>query len=274
MMKPTKAQAKERIQRAVDEIPKLMSMPRSSEFTTWHRNTEIAIGYTFGETSRHVNTFRGLHYSPFVLYPSTDRDWQESYLGGLKHAEAILKSMLEEIAEYWDDDVQSLAGNEQKTIGEPISRNRVFVVHGRDEAATQTTARYLEGLGLEPVILREQPNEGRTIIEKFEELAETVGFAIILGTPDDVGALYDNQDNLQPRMRQNVVFELGYFTRALGRNRLCVLLKGDVERPSDYDGVIYVPLDDSDGWKLRLATELKAGGLPVDMNRLVDGSAR
>ena len=75
-------------------------------------------------------------------------------------------------------------------------------------------------------------------------------------------------------MRQNVVFELGYFTRALGRKRVCVLLKGDVERPSDYDGVIYIPLDDSEGWKLRLATELKAGGLSVDMNRLVDVPAR
>ena len=75
-------------------------------------------------------------------------------------------------------------------------------------------------------------------------------------------------------MRQNVVLELGYFTRELGRRRVCVLLTGEVERPSDYDGVIYIPLDDSEGWKLRLATDLKAGGLPVDMNRLVDGSGR
>ena len=66
-------------------------------------------------------------------------------------------------------------------------------MHGRDEAATQTVARYIEGLGLDPVILQEQPNEGRTIIEKFEEYAETVGFAVILGTPDDVGALSDDR---------------------------------------------------------------------------------
>jgi len=151
--------------------------------------------------------------------------------------------------------------------GAPVS-NRVFVVHGRDEAAKQAAARCLEGLGLEPVILQEQPSQGRTIIEKFEDYAGKVGFAVILGTPDDFGGLADEPDNRQPRMRQNVVFELGYFTHALGRNRVCVLLKGDVERPSDYDGVVYIPMDDGEGWKLTLGRELRAAGFDVDLNNL------
>ncbi len=116
--------------------------------------------------------------------------------------------------------------------------------------------------------MRQQANEGRTIIEKFEEYAGTVGFAIVLGTPDAVGGLADEPDKRQPRMRQNVVFELGYFTHALGRNRVCVLLKGDVERPSDYDGVIYIPMDDGEGWKLALGRELREAAFTVDLNRL------
>ena len=96
-----------------------------------------------------------------------------------------------------------------------------------------------------------------------------MGFAVILGTPDDIGALADDQDNLRPRMRQNVVFELGYFTHALGRKQVCVLLKATFERPSDYDGVIYIALDDFGGWRMELAKELNAAGLPVDMNRLL-----
>ena len=150
-----------------------------------------------------------------------------------------------------------------------MDTNRVFVVHGRDEAAKHTVARFLEGLGLEPVILQEQPSQGRTVIEKFEDYAQTVGFAVVLGTPDDVGSLADEMDNLQPRMRQNVVLELGYFAGALGRKRVCALLKGDVEKPSDYDGVIYIQLDDFGGWRMELAKELNAAGLPVDMNRLL-----
>lgn len=269
MMKPTKTQAIERIQRALDEIPTLMSMPRSSqEFTKWQRNTEIAMEYTFGGNSRHVKTFNDIRYNPFVISPSTDRDWQEAYLGGLKRAEAILESMIEEIEEYWQDDVHTQKTGEQLSVAEPIATTRVFVVHGRDDGAREAVARCLERLELEPIILQEQPSEGRTIIEKFEEYAQTVGFAVVLGTPDDIGCLADEPDNLQPRIRQNVVFELGYFAGVLGRKRVCVLLKGDVERPSDYDGVIYIPMDDGEGWKLTLGRELRAGGFGVDLNRL------
>ena len=265
MMKPTKAQAKDRIQRALDAIPELMSMPRSSqEFTKWHRNTRISIEYTFGEDSQYSRTFNSIEYSPgIVINGIPNQPFQEAYLGGLKYAESILESMLEEIEEYWDDDVQARAANGQPSTSEPITTNRVFVVHGRDEAAKHTLARYLGDLGLEPVILQEQPSQGRTIIEKFEEESQTVGFAVVLGTPDDIGALAIDKDNLRPRMRQNVVLELGYFAGKLGRKRVCVLLKPDVERPSDYDGVIYIPLDDFGGWRTELDSELKAAGLQI-----------
>ena len=272
MMKPTKAQAKERIQRALDAITELISMPRlSQEFTKWHRNTRIAIERTFGEDSQHVGTFKRIRYSrsSFIIGYTPEYEFQEAYVDGLKRAQAILESMIEEIEEYWQDDVQPQTANGPLSVGELLAPNRVAVVHGRDEAAKQTVARYLEGLELEPIILQEQPSEGRTIIEKFEEYAETVGFAVILGTPDDVGGLADEPDNLRPRMRQNVVLELGYFAAALGRNKVCVLLKdSDIEKPSDYDGVIYIPMDDGEGWKLTLGRELRAAGFAIDLNRL------
>ncbi len=271
MMKPTKAQTIDRIQRAVDAIPALMSMPRfSQEFTKWHRNTRIAIAHTFGEDSQHIRTFDSIEYRPgIVINGIPNQPFQEAYLGGLGYANAILESMIEEIEEYCQDDVQPQTVNGQASVDKPIASNGVFVVHGRDEAAKHTLARYLGDLGLEPVILQERPSQGRTIIEKFEEYAETVGFAVVLGTPDDLGGLAEEPDNRQHRMRQNVVFELGYFTRALGRNKVCVLLKDvGIERPSDYDGVIYIPMDDGDGWKLALGRELRAAGFTIDLNRL------
>ena len=142
------------------------------------------------------------------------------------------------------------------------------MVHGRDDGTRNTVARFLETLGLEVVILQETPNEGKTIIEKFEDHSE-VGFAIVLCTPDDIGALASDPDNRRVRPRQNVVLELGFFLGRLGRNRVCALLQGDMEMPSDYGGVLFVPLDNTEGWKLTLARELRAAGMAIDMNQIV-----
>lgn len=63
---------------------------------------------------------------------------------------------------------------------------KVFVVHGHDEVAKLQAANLLIKLDIEPIILHEKPNQGRTIIEKFESCAD-VDFAVVLLTPDDVG---------------------------------------------------------------------------------------
>jgi len=146
--------------------------------------------------------------------------------------------------------------------------NRVFIVHGHDEEAKQSLARCIEKLGLEAIILHEQPNQGRTIIEKFEDYAGA-GFAVILLTPDDVGASRKDRDNLKPRARQNVILELGFFIGRLGRQRVCALHRGDLEIPSDLFGVLWVSLDPNDAWQFALAREMKAAGLDVDLNRLI-----
>ena len=147
-----------------------------------------------------------------------------------------------------------------------VPSNRVFVVHGHDDAALQGLARFLEKLGLEAIILKEQPDQGRTIIEKFENTADDIGFAVVLLTPDDIGASVKAETS-DARARQNVVFELGYFAAKLGRGRVCLLRKGHVEIPSDLYGVIYTDMDPADGWKAKLVGELKAAKLDFDANR-------
>lgn len=146
--------------------------------------------------------------------------------------------------------------------------DEVFIVHGRDDGPKETVARFLEKLGLKATILHEQPSEGLTIIEKLEKYANNAGFVIVLFTPDDVGALKNEiEDKGKPRARQNVVFELGYFIGKLGRKRVCPLFKGEIEKPSDIDGVIYVPMVGED-WKLKLGQEMKNADFPVDMNNI------
>ena len=270
MARPTKAKAIARLQKALDAISELKNLPQrtsSPEFVKWRRDTEVAITNTFGEGSRHLKDFTDIRYGLSIVTTRTpDSEFQEAYVRGLDSAASVLESMIDEIKEYWEDENQTpLSPAAQEN--ERTNTSEVFVIHGRDNEAKETVARFLETLGLEAVILHEQPNQGRTIIEKFEQHAQ-VGFAVALLTPDDVGALRDNSNDLKPRARQNVVFELGYFLGRLGRKRVCALTKGNIEIPSDYDGVVYISLDDG-GWKMGLIRELKNVGFEVDANKVL-----
>ena len=168
------------------------------------------------------------------------------------------------------DDLTNLPTEPKKKVLNAESKMRdVFIIHGHDDGTKETVARFIERLGLKPIILHEQPNQGQTIIEKFERHAE-VAFAIALLTPDDIGSLAGDEQSLKPRARQNVIFELGYFTGKLDRGRVCALKGENVEIPSDYDGVLYIPLDESDGWQMALMRELKSAGFEVDMNRVLE----
>jgi predicted nucleotide-binding protein len=145
--------------------------------------------------------------------------------------------------------------------------NRVFIVHGRDEGPRESVATFLRTFELEPVILNTLPSRSRAVIEKIEENSD-VGFAVVLLTPDDEGGLAGGA--MKPRARQNVLLELGYFMGLLNRERVCALVKGDVEIPSDWAGVINTHYDDlSQGWKFVLARELKQAGYSIDLNKMV-----
>ncbi|UVM59114.1 nucleotide-binding protein [Pseudomonas sp. B21-010] len=148
----------------------------------------------------------------------------------------------------------------------PISSNKVFIVHGHDDGAKHMLARFLDRLGLESIVLQEQPDRGQTIIEKFERSSD-VGYAVVLLTPDDMGSAV-KEDAPSARARQNVIFELGYFAGKLGRGRVCLLRKGEVEIPSDLFGVVYTELDPHEGWQKRLVIEMKEAGLEFDASKL------
>lgn len=143
----------------------------------------------------------------------------------------------------------------------------IFIVHDHDEAARHEVARFIGQLDLHPIILHEQADRGRTVIEKFDAHAD-VGFAVVLLTPDDTGYPKDKPSEAKPRARQNVVLELGYFIGKLGRASVCALLKGDIEIPTDLLGVLNKPMDVAGAWKVALAREINEAGIDVDLNRL------
>jgi hypothetical protein len=150
---------------------------------------------------------------------------------------------------------------------EPAEK-RIFVVHGHNSETKVAVARFLSKLlTSEPIILHEQPDRGRTIIEKFEIHAEQVACAIVLLTGDDEGGAAGQAQ--QPRARQNVVLEMGFFLAKLGRERVVILHEPGVELPSDIHGVLYTPLDDQGAWRNRVARELQAAGLDLRLDALL-----
>lgn len=184
---------------------------------------------------------------------------------GKAQALSLLRQAVRSLEEEIETEVPDLLPPTKAEIAATKS-NKVFVVHGHDVAAREAMARFLEKIGLEAIILHEQPDQGRTIIEKFEDYASEVAFAVVLLTPDDLAGAIDSSSP-STRARQNVIFELGYFVGKLGRGRACLLKKGKIEIPSDLFGVIYTEMDSEDGWKLKLVKELKAAKLTFDANK-------
>ena len=176
----------------------------------------------------------------------------------------LFKTILNEI------ELFGMNGHNDHNVVKIENSNKIFIVHGHDEAMKQAVARALEKIDLDPIILHDQPNQGRTIIEKFTDYSD-VSFAIILLSPDDQAYSKNQPEIINFRARQNVILELGFFIGKLGRNRVFILKKDEnkFEMPSDYNGVVYTSFDDKGYWKLELIKELSNVGYNIDTKKIV-----
>ena len=192
-------------------------------------------------------------------------------LGKLSYKRNKMKSSIDQIVGILNsilDDKSFWRKSDSEGVKKDMS-NKVFIVHGHDETAKVTVARVLEKAGFEPIILHEQANRGKTIIEKLDYYTD-VDFAIILYTECDLGrAREEAVEDERYRARQNVVYEHGYLIGKIGREKVFALVKGNVETPGDISGVVYTPMDAAGAWKMDLARDMKAVGLPIDMNDLI-----
>ena len=221
------------------------------------RQADMMLRQIFGRDAKYITDLDEIRFSS--VYDDSKTLWDEAK----ERIVNLLSTAIDEL---------TLFGNRPDAPGQPqLFGRRVFVVHGHDDALKQTTARLLEQLDLDAIILHEQPNKGRTIIEKFEDYSD-VPFAVVLLTPDDIAYPREaDPKEGRPRARQNVVLELGFFLGRLGRKRVAALHKGNegFELPSDYSGVVFIPVDDAGKWQFDLVRELKASGIEVDANLIV-----
>jgi predicted nucleotide-binding protein len=256
------------LKRQIDRGEKLateQSLPEDT-FNSWRTLSEECVIKSFGRnTDKHYaflsagplgQVIMAGHEPPPSWYETQRKKRLVAELSELKAMIPVLELEMEVSGEVAVTSPMARATNSRS----------VFVVHGRDSSTRDTLARFLEKLRLTPIILHEQPNKGRTIIEKFVDYSD-VGFAVVLLTPDDRGGLFaDPYESQKPRARQNVILELGFFLGKLGRSQVCALYHQGVEIPSDYDGVAFVPQDEGGAWRFSLAKELKSAGFEIDMN--------
>lgn len=203
----------------------------------------------------------------FVTFSNVDNDCNGYGLNS--NFNVIQKNVIVMLDKIKNNRIEIKSGKFSQSVDNNIvvDNNKIFIVHGQDEAMKLDVARFVEKIGLEAVILNEQSNNGKTVIEKLEENSN-VGFAIVLLSPCDEGRKAGTNE-FKPRARQNVIVELGYFVGKLGRNKVFILKKSDVEEPSDFTGVVYTDYDKSGGWIFSLLKDLKSAGYEIDMNKII-----
>ena len=273
-----KRNAIDRLNRRIEDLrkfdPQSVQTRRSPEVVSLEAAIQETLAAIFGSGTDRYNRYRAaasLEPLQSAVYASAGARPRGENIGELRMKIAERKSraigLLQSAIQGLEEELEHEAPSEIQASGSPEpSSRKIFVVHGHDNGAREAMARFLEKIGLQAILLQEQPDQGFTIIEKFETYAIQVSFAVVLLTPDDIGGLA-SASKQAARARQNVVFELGYFVGKLGRGRACLLRKGEVEIPSDLYGVIYSDLDAGEGWKLKLIKELKAAKLEFDANK-------
>lgn len=265
----TKASFLQKLQEKMTEIDALQKMSYGNEsFQLWRNSAETLLVHALGDEVAQTVEFKTISYwPPLIVSGMAESVYQESYESGLQRARTALQSIYDEVQEYFDDqNIEQKQAVERQTL--PLGKE-VFIVHGHDNEMLLKVKEFLTKSGLHPIVLREQPNEGRTIIEKFENEAASTGFAVVLLTPDDVGRDVNEVNGENPRARQNVVFEMGYFIGKFGRRKVAVICDPSVERPGDVAGVVYIDNTSGNDWKIDLMKELRAAGYDVDPSALL-----
>ena len=252
----------EKLQKLIDDADELIKKKVTAgdpEFGGWEFRVKKYIKEKFGENSFAMDEFKKISFTLgcFVL-GTPHSDFVDACREGLEMAKEILKVYIEDLGDKQFNTLSSDSKNIKKN-----DYNRIFIVHGHDVALKEKVARIIEKQHIKAIILGEQTNKGKTIIEKFEEYAD-VPCAICLFTKDDIVIDKSPQKELL-RARQNVVFETGYFMGKIGRDRIIILSDSEIEMPSDLSGVLYIS---NNNWETDVLKEIRRIGYSIDMNRL------
>lgn len=165
------------------------------------------------------------------------------------------------------DLIPSEIENSSSMKKEPISISHrpsvVFIIHGHDEEMKKSVQVFLSRGDLQDIVLHEQPDKNLTVIEKLIQEGAAADYVIGLLSPDDV------QEDGSVRARQNVILEIGYFIGKLGRDKVRLLRRGNTAIPSDLQGILFENYDEAGAWRIKLAKEIQAVGVPINIDKII-----
>jgi hypothetical protein len=152
---------------------------------------------------------------------------------------------------------------------------KVFVIHGRNDAARRGVFAFLRSIGLEPIEWSRaiaMTGKGSPYIGEVLNVAFSQAQAVVvLQTPDDVAHLhesltYPGDPDTSPQMqpRPNVLFEAG-MALARDEDRTVIVELGQIRSFSDIHGRHVVRLNNSVERRQDLATRLRTAGCAVDL---------
>ncbi len=267
---------REKISKQITRGKELEDLPKGTvteveefkdEFFTWNEFTSTLLKNGFEATGtmtlEPANEFGAPDINIFDIKFGTPKtaEYTKAAIGSVVKEKLRVLHSIDRRLEVWAEVTSSVI---KQDAGDAI-----FLVHGRDHEWRETVRGFLERVTSRRVIvLDEEAGKGADILGKLLEHAQKASFAVILLTGDDRGGLSD-EGGLRPRARQNVILELGLFLGLLGREKLTVLHEENVEIPSDYLGVSYVPLDENKGWQIGLVRELRAAGINASLDALL-----
>ncbi len=270
MYVPGKMKHLEKLKKLTQEIDGLLEQninPESQEFEGWHLRTERVLKQLFGEESDEYKCFKNTPFYPTIL-SLYDNEFENDAIEACRNGLVTTRTHFNVYIEEAENDIEEVktgkmvsGPNRIPDISESnneIEMKSLFIVHGHDGELKQKVARLVESQGICPIILDEESNAGRTIIEKLETYSE-VDAAICLLTSDD------KMESGHYRARQNVIFEMGFFYGKIGRRNTIVIADENVELFSDISGVV---ITDKSNWQLNLLKELDTIGFDIDLNKL------
>lgn len=274
----------ERLKEFYDEADKLIRNKVTAgdqRFKDWKLKVSRYLSHRYGIQSVEMEEFRKTEFEDVFDFDNAEKKIETCRKGLeatkrtfkiylkeiskeiLENAQKSMRQQLREMQKERYEDGMLMNASQEVSMKKAKEYKKVFIVHGHDNGLKQEVARLVEKQGLEAIILSEQANRGKTIIEKFEEHSD-VGAAICLFTGDDYGRTKDAEED-KLRARQNVVFEAGFFMGKLGRENVVLIANPDIEIPSDLKGFVYT---NEKSWQIDALKELKTIGYAIDLNKL------
>lgn len=227
-----RSQAEALIQEFIDEGEALKSQayPTAADinFKIWESRVTQALGYYFGVHGWQFQNFHKITFSDTEYVNGRNKYSAPKFKRHLADGLVVLRKIMPFVG-------YAAIQKEKQTVPNQARKPRkVFVSHGRNEVWRELQHYLMNDQEIDTLELSQQPNRGRTVINKLNEVSEQCSFAVIVMTGDNLDI------DGKPYARENVMHEIGFFQGKYGLDRVCILYETGTNIPSNLSGVVYV----------------------------------